>query len=400
MSVRRSHAFAFVAAFLALMVVSAGCGSGHAASSGQTSATPTTTPPSAGPVASSPASPSATPHPHLAAAPADFKATSITFVSSDEAFCLGTAPGHGTLLLRTLDRGQIWARLAAPSAPPGRPGFGASSAVWGTRFASPSHGFIFGNGLWETTDGGARWALEARPSGSILSLVTIDGQVLALVARNPQSGSASLLRRPLTGGSWSEIASIEHVDLLDPTDLISTEAGTAAVLNGTDVLVTTNGGLTDAQVSTPIPPAGYTPESVAVTSSQTLALLCVGQGYTGHTDKRIYTSDDLGARWFRAGEPSNAGDAEALAGGSPSELILVAASAASWIDRSTDGGQRWRTPLAYDDGGQGWADLGFTTPADAVVVHGPADANGNRYGRPGQLLLSSDGGATWQPVTF
>jgi photosystem II stability/assembly factor-like uncharacterized protein len=242
--------------------------------------------------------------------------------------------------------------------------------------------------------------LEARPSGSILSLVTIDGQVLALVARNPQSGSASLLRRPLTGGSWSEIASIEHVDLLDPTDLISTEAGTAAVLNGTDVLVTTNGGLTDAQVSTPIPPAGYTPESVAVTSSQTLALLCVGQGYTGHTDKRIYTSDDLGARWFRAGEPSNAGDAEALAGGSPSELILVAASAASWIDRSTDGGQRWRTPLAYDDGGQGWADLGFTTPADAVVVHGPADANGNRYGRPGQLLLSSDGGATWQPVTF
>ena len=400
MSIRSSQAFTFTAALLALVVVSAGCG-GHPASSGQTPTTPATTlPPSASPVVSSSGSPSATAQPSLPAAPADFKATSVTFVSNDEAFCLGTAPGRGTLLLRTLDRGQSWARLAAPSAPPGRAGFGASSAVWGTRFASPSHGFIFGNGLWETTDGGARWALEARPSGSILSLVTIDGQVLALVARHPQSGSASLLRRPLTGGSWSEVASIVHVDLLDSTDLISTQAGTAAVLSGTGVLVTTNGGLTDAQVSTPILPAGYSPESVAVTSSQTLALLCVGQGYTGHTDKRIYTSPDLGARWVRAGTPSNAGDAEALAGGSPSELILVTASAASWIDRSPDGGQHWTTPLAYDDGGQGWADLGFTTPSDAVVVHGPADANGNRYGRPGQLLLSSNGGATWQAVTF
>ena len=404
MSVRRLHGFTGVAAFLALVAVTAGCGSGQPSSSAQTPTTPVTSPPpSASPVTSAPGSPSASAHP-LPPAPAGFKAASVTFVSSDEAFCLGTAPGHGVLLLRTLDRGGTWARLPAPPTALKRPdsqsvyhGYGA---VWGTRFASASHGFIFGDRLWETADGGLHWTADTAPTGSILSLATIDGQVLALVARNSQSGSASLLRRPLAGGSWSEIATIKQVDLLDATDLISTQAGTAAVLDGTSVLVTTNGGLTVARRATPAATRGFSPALVAVTSSNALALLCNGQGYTGHTDKRIYTSSDLGAHWRKAGSPSNAGDGEALAGGSPAAVVLVTASAASWIDHSNDGGRSWTTLATYDDGGIGWADLGFTTAADAVVVHGPADRAGNRYGRPGQLLLSSDGGATWRPVTF
>jgi hypothetical protein len=35
-----------------------------------------------------------------------------------------------------------------------------------------------------------------------------------------------------------------------------------------------------------------------------------------------------------------------------------------------------------------------------VVVHGPARSDGNSDGDPGQLLLTSNGGATWQAVTF
>jgi hypothetical protein len=37
---------------------------------------------------------------------------------------------------------------------------------------------VFGNGLWETTDGGEYWMRAAYDGGSILSLATIDGQVL------------------------------------------------------------------------------------------------------------------------------------------------------------------------------------------------------------------------------
>ena len=283
----------------AVLVLVAGCGSSQ-----QSSATPAlpSAATSASPIVSTPSSTPPTARPSLPAAPADFKAASITFVSSDEAFCLGTAPGHGTLLLRSLDRGQTWVRLAAPKVPLGRPGSGSAPFVWGTRFDSPSHGFIFGHGLWETTDGGRHWTLDAEPSGSVLSLATIDGQVLALTAKGTAQsnlGPYLLLRRALSGGSWSTVATLPPVDLVDPTDLISTQAGSA-----------------------------------------------------------------------------------------------------SWLERSRDDGRSWATLLTYGDGGVGWGDLGFTTPSDAVVVHGAADAPGNTDSRPGQLLLSSDGGVTWRPVTF
>ncbi len=403
MSVRRLSGATVVVVFLALLAVAAGCGSGQPSSGGQTPTTSVTTPPpSASPVLSAPGSPSASAH-HLPAAPAGFKAASVTFVSSDEAFCLGTARGQGVLLLRSLDRGVTWVKLPAPPTALERPGsesaYHGNGAVWGTRFASASHGFIFGDLLWETTDGGLHWTAAPAPRGSILSLATIDGQVLALVARNSQSGSASLLRRPLAGGSWSEIATIKQVDLIDPTDLISTQAGTAAVLGAASVLVTTDGGLTVTRLATPRVP-GYGPGSVAVTSSHTLALLLVGQGAAGSTDKVLYTSTDGGRHWAKAGTPSREGDPVTLAGGSPTKLVLATASGASWLVRSADGGHNWATVVTYGDGGVGWADLGFTTAADGVVVHGPADRAGNADGRPGQLLLSSDGGATWKAVAF
>ena len=396
MSIRSSRALTLVAACSALIFVAAGCGSSHqgggaaSPSSGPTSASPT----SASPVASTPGSVSPTPaQPSGGPVPAAFKAASVTFVSTQEAFVLGTAPSSGTCILRTLDRGQTWVALSAPSAPLGRPGSSSAQTVWGTRFASAAHGFVFGVGLWETTDGGRHWTSDSAPSGSIISLATIDGQVLALTAKG------SLLRRPLAGGSWSTVASVKPVDLMNPTDLISTQAGTAAVLDGKSVLLTSDGGLTVTQRATPSTPQGVTPSSVAVTSADGLALLCLGQGYTGHTDKRVYVSADGGATWNKAGIPSNEGDGGTLAG-NPSDLVLVTASAASWIDRSSDGGQTWATLKTYGDGGAGWADLGFTTSADAVVVHGPADTAGGSDGRPGKLLLSSDGGATWQTVSF
>jgi hypothetical protein len=390
-----------VAALLVSFVLTAGCGSHHTA---------TTTPSSSTSSQSSlPSSVSASPSPSTSPSPAPpsptvpaVKAASVTFVSPSEAFVLGTAKSHGTLLVRTLDRGASWRLLSAPAVPLGRAGQGASSAVWGVRFANAAHGFVFGTGLWETTDGGLHWSSAAAPKGEILSLACIRGQVLALVAAKPQTLTASLYRRPLAGGAWMGIAdSLKRIDLSDPTDLISTQAGTAAVLDGSGVIITRDGGLSDALVSTPTTVlAPFQPTNVAVTSARSLALLEVGQGYTGHTDKLVYTSSNGGLAWAKAGKPSNEGDGGTLAAGSPTTLILATASAASWLDRSADGGHTWKTVLTYGDGGLGWADLGFTTVADAVVIHGPADAAGNSDHRLGQLLLSSDGGLTWHQVKF
>src|SRR5580658_2247417 len=106
--------------------------------------------------------------------PAGFAATSVTFVSADEAFVLGTAPcAHApcTSIVRTLDRGGSWVGLPAPVVPLGDPYANTDqAAVWGIRFANPDDGFVFGNGLWETTDGGEQWTAAAGPGGSIVDL--------------------------------------------------------------------------------------------------------------------------------------------------------------------------------------------------------------------------------------
>jgi len=98
--------------------------------------------------------------------PAGFRAASVTFVSSREAFVLGTAPcAHApcTSVARTGDRGVSWRGLPAPVVPLGEPGV-TGPAVWGIRFATPEYGFVFGNGLWVTTDGGEHWSFAAYPA--------------------------------------------------------------------------------------------------------------------------------------------------------------------------------------------------------------------------------------------
>src|SRR5580692_9354456 len=169
--------------------------------------------------------------------PLGFAATSVTFVSPEEAFVLGTAPcakAPCTSILRTLDRGASWRGLPAPVVLLGSAQADTSGpAVWGIRFADPEHGFVFGNGLWETSDGGEQWASAASPGGSIESLEVIDDQVLALTA-------------------------VAH-------------AGPCAT-----VVVSA-------------------PAAVAVTGPDGLALECAGGAAAGSVEKTVYVSDDLGA---------------------------------------------------------------------------------------------------------
>jgi photosystem II stability/assembly factor-like uncharacterized protein len=333
--------------------------------------------------------------------PAGFAATSVTFVSLREAFVLGTAPcAHAPCasIVRTLDRGASWRGLPAPATPLAQPGGRSGPAVWGIRFGTPSHGFVFGNGLWETTDGGEHWSAAASPGGSILSLEVIDGQVLVLMAdcrsQAGCGGLGTLTRRPLSGGAWHEVTQVR-----DPRP-IATQARVAAVLDGSQVVVTSDGGITVTRRATPCTTRGVAyASSVAVTSPYGLALLCIGQGYTGHTDKIVYISGDLGAHWARAGAPPSDGDPFGIGAGTPASLVVAAASGASWLFYCADG-VHWRDAYFAGDGGLGWNDLGFTSSTNGVAVHGPVLSDGNSEGRPGQLLLTSDGGASWKQVRF
>jgi hypothetical protein len=334
--------------------------------------------------------------------PSGFAATSVTFVSADQAFVLGTAPCPGkpcTSIVRTLNRGATWTGLPAPVVPLGDPYTTSDhSAAWGIRFASPSLGFVFGNGLWQTTSGGQRWSAITGPSGQIVDLEVIDGQLLALTdtctTRSGCAQSETLYRRAVDSGPWQVVTHVSQARA------IATQARVAAALDGSGVVVTSNGGLTVALRATPCASPAAAGSSVAVTGPDSLALLCAGGAAAGSVQKTVYVSDDLGAHWARAGSPPLAGDPWGISAGAPARLVVAAVSGASWLYYSGDGGARWSTAYQAGGGGAEFNDIGFTTTTDGVAVLGPAYTDGNTGDMPGKLLLTSDGGAAWHAVTW
>lgn len=385
----------------------AACGSaspgtgGPSAGASPSGATASSVPASSPPATASAAPSAASAAPVTAPVPAGFAATSVTFVSVDEAFVLGTAPcAHApcTSIAATLDRGVSWVGLPAPVVPLGDPYTTSVPAVWGIRFASPERGFVFGNGLWVTADGGEQWAAAAGPGGSIADLEVIDGQVLALsYACSAQSGCpqlGTLYRRALSGGPWTVVTRVSGARV------IATQARVAAVLDGGSVAVTGDGGLTVAVHGTPCDTTSAAASAVAVTGPGSLALLCAGGAAMGSVRKTVYVSGDQGATWAKAGSPPFPGDPWGISAGTSQQLTVAAASGASWLYYSADGGAQWAVAYKAGDGGAGFNDLGFTTAADGVAVHGPAYQDGNGYGMPGQLLLTSDGGQSWTTVRF
>ena len=386
------------AAALALTAMLAGCGTARLSASSAGTAGVT------GSAAQTRAARAALPG--IGPVPAHFAARSVTFVSPDEGFVLGTAPcavHPCTSLVRTLNRGAAWAGLPAPLAKLGFPG--DTNAVWGIRFANPTHGFIFGSSLWETTDGGEHWVRDARPFNSIISLAIVHGQVIAVTEHCTRTSGCPrtgwIVRRGLAGGPWTTARRIRPAFPESPTDLIGTQAGVAAILNGTSALVSHDGGF--HWTSNPTPCTSISkglPGSVAVIAPRALALLCIGQGFTGHTLKFTYRSLDDGAHWTAAGKPNAAGDGGTVAAANRNQWVISTASAASWLYYSGEEGFGWRTAAFRGDGGLGWADLGFTTLTNGIVVYGPARSDGNQENFPGQLWLTSNGGQTWHAVTF
>ena len=407
---------ALVPAALAVTVALTACGTGSSSTAGLSAAPSATgsvtSAASAGTAparTSPPVTATGTPAPIATAATAGghglagFAATSVTFVSSEEAFVLGTAAcTHApcTSIAATSNRGGKWRELPAPAVPLGDPlANSGQAAVWGIRFADPVVGFVFGNGLWATTDGGERWTAIASPGGSIVDLEVIDGQVLALSfpcsAKSGCGEQGTLYRRALSGGPWSAVTPVSGARV------IATQARVAAVLDLSRVVVTSDGGLTFAVRATPCAGSGSAGSAVAVTGPDSLDLLCAGGAAMGSMQKTVYVSDDLGATWTKAGSPPLGGDPWGISAGTPERLTVAALSGATWLYYSADGGVRWSTAYrAPVDGGVEFNDLGFTTTADGVAVLGPVYSNGNPYGMPGQLLLTSNGGASWTAMRF
>lgn len=373
-----------------------------ASSSASTSgATPagSTTPPSTTPSATPPAGAGL---PAGGPVPPGFTPVSATFVSATQGWVLGTAPCTGvvcTSVLRTRDGGHSWQGIPAPSATLGQPDSGRNGDVSVVRFATARDGWAGVGRLYSTHDGGSTWQLrQLGPASSVVSNIeTGGGYVFATVDGCPSQGGNSCAASVQV---YASRTGLDQWRAVSPAFGGGSGAAGLVVHGATWYLPTPTGisigtGFTaPRRVSSPCAADGrpVRPRPVlAVADASHLDALCVGPGAAGSARWQLYGTVDGARTWVRAGGPylgysSVTGIADSTRG----VLLVAAASGASAVFRTTDDGVSFqRASVIAPGGGVPWADLGFTTPTQAVVVsldHG--------------LYLSQDAGATFQPVAF
>jgi hypothetical protein len=330
--------------------------------------------------------------------PAHTSATSVSFVSSQTAFVLGTAPCTRrpcTVVLETVDRGTSWVGLAAPREPVS---YVNGTGLWGLRFADALHGYAYGKGLWATSDGAQSWRRIPGPARFVFTLAVTRRRLIAIASNcggnESCAPSARLFERPLAGGRWRKVVGSKA----GFGGSIALHGRIVWALVGTRLLVSTDAGASFHARRYPCSGAFFGGE-LSDDGPHTY-LLCSGQGFTGHTLKYVYRTPGPHSRWRLVGRPPSPGDGGELWAASERAIVIASSSAASWLYRSTDRGRHWRTALFKGDGGAGWGDESFTSAIDGAVIHGPAHIDGGSSNFPGQLLLTDDGGRTWHVASF
>jgi hypothetical protein len=376
---------------------------------------------SSGPVpsASSAGTPANAVLPAGGAVPVGFEPASVTFVSQSIGYVLGTTSNCPsapcTSMVRTEDGGAHWVGVPAPRVAFGPPaGTQEGSTVSLVRFADPLNGYAFDPGLWVTHDGARSWH-QVDLSGQVRGLATAAGRVNLAVsacnANNCATGAMRLMSSPVTREAFTTVAA--------PTSgtgqfggessplVLSPPAGFAELATKyperfpAAVLYATADNATWSPFPDPCQlVANSELTSLAAPDATNLFSLCTGQAALGSSQKTVMLTRN--GRSQVAGRAPFGGDGGQLAAPTPSTLVLATTSGASALLRSVDGGRTWSTTDTYADGGDGFVDLGFTTPTQGVVIHGRPVSAGEREhpNHADELLMTHDAGASWQHINF
>jgi hypothetical protein len=386
---------------LVAIVLLAGC-------SGPTAprATPSAT---ASPAPSTTPAPSATPSSTpttVALTAGSIHPESITFISPDVGWVLGIS-GCGVSsclrLARTADAGRAWTWVTST-------GLSALSAVtqWRVRFADSENGWISGPLLFATHDAGSTWTRVAFPGegssgASVDALETAGGRVYAEIAQGIEpntDGPAVLFESPTNRDVWQPVSGV--------TTGTAGYAGEISVAQGVfwatlhPAVVTAEGNTESSTLYRSLDGVNWRTEpqpcqsgwvaTVAAATSVRVFIVCSGGAAAGSQEKMAYVSNNDGASFQLVADPPLGGDFQAVAA-SPTGVSVAAASGATYIYASFDGGAAWTTAYGIGDGGLGLSDLGFTTATQGVVIHGQTNDPQSL-----QLLMTRDGGHQWETV--
>ena len=333
-----------------------------------------------------------------------FGPISVSFISASRGFVLGTSPcAHApcTSVLTTGNGGTSWSATAAPPAPLTNPASQSASSVNEIVFANPSDGWVFDPALWATSNGGTNWHQE-KLGGPVLSLVAAGGSVYAAVGScydtngKCSSPTVKLERSPVQQGVWQTVPGISGrgTELLMTTQgatvwvaMWPTSAGPASIWSGRpgaswhrypDPCYQRSQGIDLAGLASPGP--------------NVLFELCAGNPGAGQEAKGLRLSTNGGATSHEVSNLPLGGLAYGVAAANSKNVVIDAASGASFLYHSANGGSTWEMKT-LNDGGAGLFDLQFATSRLGAVVEGrPALGASTNH-----LLITHDGGATWSP---
>ena len=363
----------------------------------------TPTPPLPTPTASAIPSPSPT---TTGLTAASLRPESVTFVSAEDGWVLGLSMcGHATCLrlAKTLDAGRTWAWVSTESL-----STLSVSTQWHVRFADSDDGWISGPRLYSTHDGGRIWtrvalaALEG-PNSSVGALETADGRVYAEVVEGTEPntlGPVVLFGSRTNSDAWFAVPSVTtgpdgfagNISVAQGVFWISLHPAIVTP-QGSQALSTLYRSLDGVNWrAEPQPCPSDSVATIGAATANRVFVVCAAGLAAGSEGKSAYRSDDGGASYERVADPPLGGDFEEVSA-APSSVSVAASSGATEIYTSFDGGQTWVTTLTIGDAGLGLSDLGFTTAAQGVAIHGRVD-----YPDSLQLLMTRDGGHQWTVV--
>ena len=330
-----------------------------------------------------------------------FDALSVTNSGNGHRAVLGTTSCSGSrcaAVVTTTDDGAHWSLAASfPGEVPGPDGPRI------LRFANDKVGWLVGDTVRRTTDGGRTWSDFAHPGKHVFGLETdgrdvvvvagdsptVDGTTRLVVSRGPVGAtSTAAVGRPLSSSAFSgaDVVWSAHTPYVMPRSAAG-DVGPYRV---------------DAAALTPLAaPQGRTPVALAASAGdRTLFSLVARGGAAGSAAYGLLASTDGGATWTdrtTGAVPlllANAGQVAFTATDS-SHLVAVSGGTPDLhgsMKVTSDGGRSWHQPAAAPPlPDRGWAWVG--SPGDGIVYAVPVDPSG-------AFWWSADHGEHWKQAVL